>query len=181
MLQLGGWTNRARNRLEMVPMDRLGRPSVDRGRIDGPGDCLRNCPRSYSSGTLFPGCLQAANETSGPATPPQGPPPGLRRRGQQLGREKRLAAFLSLAASSPLSPTPLCSPPAASPTRLSASSFANEYNTYFPRTIRRLAGGWSEIIHIKSAACGWHIVGIQETNHRGSRYNPSSSSYREGS
>lgn len=177
MMELGGWTKRARSRLELVSMDGLGRQSADRGRVDGPVDCLPNCLRSYSSGTLFPGCLRAANRASGPATPPQDPPSGLRPRGQgSLEGKRRLAALLRLAASSPLSPTPLCYRALHPPPPSSCQLLHLQKSTYFPRTIRKLAGGWCEIIHLKSLACGWHAVGTQETK----QVLPLSSSYRKG-
>lgn len=64
----------------------------------------------------------------------------------------RLAALLLLAASSSLSPTPRCSPPATTlPVRFFFSFFfLKEHNTYFPRTFRRLAGGRREIMHLQS-------------------------------
>lgn len=170
VMELGGWTKRARSRLELVSMDGLGRQSADRGRVDGPVDCLPNRPRSYSSGTLFPECLRAANRASGPATPPQDPPPGLRPRGQgRLGREKEAGCTPASGSFLPSLPHPSllpCPPPPPPP----SGQLLHLQKDYFPRTIRRLTGGWCEIIHLKSLACRWHTVGTQEIKRRGSRH-----------
>lgn len=165
-----GWAKRAKDRLETVQVDGQVRQSADRWRVvDGQASRLSSelSQELRSPGLYSLGGSEAANRVAGLATPLPGPAPppspaGPKAWGCQEGWGRRLAALLLLTAPSSLSQNSLSSLPTASPSHPQLLHFQK-------RTIEA-SGGQHEIMHLKSPACGWHIVGTKEAKHCGIGY-----------